>query len=75
MRLGAYNNNIDNNATSVVHARLEAAHKAKRANRATFKTARQETTQFVLAVVADTWFRELRDTDFLYTEVGPKDLF
>ena len=36
---------------------------------------RRETTQFVLAVVADTWVRELRDTDSLYTEVGPKDLF
>ena len=36
---------------------------------------RRETTQFVLAVVADTWVRELRDTDSLYTEVGPKELF
>ena len=39
----------------VVRARTEAAHKAKRADRATYKTARQETTQFVLAVVAKTW--------------------
>ena len=29
----------------------------------------------MLAVVADTWFRELRDTDSLYTEVGPEELF
>ena len=28
----------------------------------------------MLAVVDDTWVRELRDTDSLYTEVGPKDL-
>ena len=55
--------------------RLEEAHKANLANRATFETARRETTQFVLAVVADTWVRELRDSNSLYTEVGPKELF
>ena len=51
------------------------AHKTKRADSATFETLRRETTQFVLAVVTDTWVRELRDTDYLYTEVGPEDLF
>ena len=39
------------------------------------ETARRETTQFVLAVVADTWVRELRDSDSLYTKVAPKELF
>ena len=29
----------------------------------------------MLAVVADTWVRELRYTDSLYTKVGPEDLF
>ena len=29
----------------------------------------------MLAVVADTWVRELRDMDSLYTKVGPEDLF
>ena len=53
----------------------EAAHKARRAYRATFETARQETTQFVIAVVADTWVREIRDPDTIYTEVGPQYLF
>ena len=60
---------------AVVRALSEAAHKAKHADRATYETARRETTQFVLAVVADTWVRELRDSDSLYTEVVPKDLF
>ena len=69
-RVGAYNPDIDDDATAVVCARLEVTHKAKRADRATFETARRETTQFVLTVVADTWVRALRDTDFLYTEVG-----
>ena len=51
-RVRAYDLAIDDNATAVVRARLEAAHKARRADRATYDTARRETTQFVLAVVA-----------------------
>ena len=73
-RVGAYDKTIDDDATAVVRARTEAAHKAKRADCATYKTARRETTQFFLAVVADTWVRELRDTKTIYTEVSPKDL-
>ena len=65
-RVGANYHNIDDNATAVIRARLEAANKAKRADRATFETVERETTQFVLAVVADTWVREQRDTDSLY---------
>ena len=74
-RVGAYDLDIDDNATAVVRARLKAAHKAQRADRATFETVRRETTQFVLAVVADTWVRELRDPDTIYTKVDPRDLF
>ena len=73
IRVGAYDKTIGNDATSVVRARTEAAHKAKRADRATYETVRRETTQFVLAVVADTWVRELRDTKTIYTEVALKD--
>ena len=40
-RVRAYNKNIDDTATAVVHARSEAAHKAKRADRATYETARR----------------------------------
>ena len=69
-RVGAYDSNIDDDATAVVRAQSEAAHKAKRADCATFETARQETTQFLLAVVADTWVCEFWDSDSLYTEVG-----
>ena len=60
-RVGAYDLEINDDARAVVRSRLEAAHKAWRADRATYDTARRETTQFVLAVVADTWVRELRD--------------
>ena len=74
-RIGSYDLEIDDDAMAVVRARLKAAHKARRADRATLDTAQRETTQFVLAVVADTWVRELRDQDTIYTEVDPRDLF
>ena len=74
-RVGAYTLEIDDDAPAVIRARLEAAHKARRTDRATFDTVRHETTQFVLAVVADTWVRELRDPDTIYTEVDPRNLF
>ena len=38
-RVGAYDLEIDDSATSVVRARLEAAHKARHADRAIFETA------------------------------------
>ena len=37
-RVGAYDLEIDDNATAVIWARLEAAHKARRADRATYNT-------------------------------------
>ena len=40
IRVGAYDATIDDNATAVVRTRTEAAHKAKRADRGTYKTAR-----------------------------------
>ena len=58
-RVGAYVKTINDDATAVVRARTEAAHKAKRVDRATYETEQRETTQLVLAVVADTWVREL----------------
>ena len=73
-RVGAYDATIDDDVTAVIRARTEAAHKAKRAYRATYETVRQETAQFILAVVDDTWFRERRDIETLYTNVAPKAL-
>ena len=37
-RVGAYHLEIDDDATAVVRARLEAVHKARRADRATYDT-------------------------------------
>ena len=58
-RVGAYDATIDDYTTAVVCARMEEAQKSKRANRGTYETERQETAQFILTVVEDTWVREL----------------
>ena len=73
-RVRAYYTTISDNATSVVPAHTEAAHEAKRADHGTYKTARQENAQFILAIVEDTWVRELRDMENFYTDVAPKVL-
>ena len=48
-RVGAYDLEIDDNATAVVRARLEAAHKAWRADRATYDTATTASTNCVVS--------------------------
>ena len=60
---------------AVVRAQSDLAHKEKCADRTTFDTARKETTQFMLAVVANTWVHEIRESDYLYTKVATKELF
>ena len=72
--MGAYYAAIDDDVTAVLRVRTEAAQKAKRTYRTTYKTARQETAQFILAVIKDTWVRELQDRENLYTNVEPKAL-
>ena len=73
-RVVVYDPSINDDGTDAIRARTEAAHTAKRSNRATYETARQETAQFILVIVDDTWVRELRDTKTLYTKFAPKAL-
>ena len=73
-RVGEYEKTIDNESTAIVRARTEAAHKVNRADHAKYETARRETTQFFLAVVADTWVIEHGYSETIYKEVAPKDL-
>ena len=72
-RVGSYDPSIEN-ATAVVRACIEAANKAKHTVRATYDTAQQETEQFILVIVDDTWVREIQNTETLYTKVAPKVL-
>ena len=73
-RVGAYDATISDGTPAVVCERTESAHKAKRAERATYKTTQRETAQFILAFVEDPWVRELINTNTLYTGVASKAL-
>ena len=73
-RVGAYDLEIDDNATAVVRARQESKHKARCAERATFETTRRDTTHILIAVSTETWVRELKDPDTIYREVTPPRL-
>ena len=51
--IGDYDTTIDGNDMASVRAHTEVAHKAKRADRGTYETARSESAQFILAVIED----------------------
>ena len=69
-----YNEDISNNTTNVVQAKAEAVHTSKIADYQFFATAKRETRDFILAVIEDTWVRELREPVTLYTAVSPSGL-
>ena len=71
-RVGDYDAKIKDDATAVVRVCTEVAHKAKRADRGTYETTRQETDQFILPVIEYMWVWELQDTETSYTEVAQK---
>ena len=73
-RVGAYDPLIENNDMAVVRACTEEVHKANHTECVMYKTMRRETAQFFLDVVTDTWVRELRDMEKIYTDVAPNDL-
>ena len=52
----------------------EAAHTAKKEDYRLLAAAERESSKFILAVVEDTWVRELCDPDLFYTAIKPRDL-
>ena len=68
-RADIYDVDIPIYATNAVRVRLEEAHTAKKEDFWPFAAADRETNKFILAVVKDTWVRELQDPNILYTAV------
>lgn len=73
-RPGIYPSNIDDDAKAPVRARLEAEHAAKLSDYKTYDAAERDTQRFILAVIEDTWIRELKDPTTFYTQVLAVDL-
>ena len=72
--VGAYNESIAKDATNVIRAKGGTKHAAAQFDSAIYGAALRETRQFILAVVEDTWVRLLKDVDYFYTRLTPKQL-
>ena len=68
-RPAIYDVNIPINLTNAVQARREASHTARKEDYRLFAATERKSTKFIIAVVEDTWVRELRDPDLFYTAV------
>ena len=73
-RPAIYDIDIPINFSNAVRFRCEAAHTAKKEDYRLFDAAERESSKFILAVVEDTWVRELRDPDLFYTAIKPRAL-
>ena len=73
-RPAIYDVDIPINASNAVRFRREAGHTAKKEFYRLFTAVERESIKFILAVVEDTWVRELSDPDLFNTAVKPWDL-
>ena len=73
-RPAIYDVNIPIDASNAVRVRCKSVHTAKKEDCLLFATAERESSKFILAVVKDTWVRELRKPNLFYTAVNPRDL-
>ena len=69
-----YDSTIADDAEKGACAKAESQHNVKKADYNMYVAACQETSKFILAVVEDTWVRELRDPNIFYAAVLPRDL-
>ena len=64
-----YNDNIDKDGTRLEINRDEGKHQARRNNRKLYETSDNACRSFIITVVDETWYKELKDPDTFYTKV------
>ena len=64
-----YDTSIATHATRTEVYRAEVANDSKRNDRALYDMANMGCANFILYVVEETWFKELKDPDTFYTKV------
>ena len=64
-----YDDNIDKDSTRLEINRAEGKHEAKRNDRQLYETADNACRSFIMTVVDETWYKELKDPDTFYTKV------
>ena len=69
-----YDSTIADDAEKGARAKAESKHNLKKVDNNMYVSACRETSKFMLAVVEDTWVRELRDPDIFYAAVLPRNL-
>ena len=73
-RLPLYDNNIADDATTVIRVRAEAAHKARLDDYASYEAAERGVAKFLRDVVDEIWYNDLKDADTFYTKVTAIDI-
>ena len=71
---GIYDPSITENTKDAVRAQKEAIHKAKHQDCKFFAEAERAVRNFIIAVVPDTYIRDLNSSTYFYTRVKPRDL-
>ena len=73
--IALYDDTIDKDATGTEVHRAEGKHEAKRNDRALYETADTSCKNFIMEVLDETWYKELKDPDTFYTKRhGPQTL-
>jgi hypothetical protein len=73
-RLPLYDDSIDDDATTVVRIRSEAAHKSRLDDYASYEAAEHGVAKFLRDVVDELWYNNLEDAEFFYTKVTAIDI-
>ena len=73
-RLGAYDENIPDDAQAVVRAKAEAIHKAKLHDYGVFVEANAAIREFLLQIIDDVFVAELMDPVSFYSKVAPRKI-
>jgi hypothetical protein len=72
--LPLYNATIADDATTVVRICAESAHQAKLNDYASFKAAKHGAAKFLLKVVYEVWYNDLKDADTFYKKVTAREI-
>ena len=68
--IALYDETIDKDATRTELHRAEGNNEAQRNDCQLYKTADNSCQRFIMAVVNETWYKELEDPDTFYTKVA-----
>jgi hypothetical protein len=71
---GIYDPSITENTKDAVRAQKEAIHKAKRQDYKFFAKAERGVHNFIIAVVSETYIRDLKSSQYYYTRFKAKEL-